>query len=125
VIATTVQAAASIGADIISPVGTAYASAAGALDPEQQGWIGFANQTMVDAAHKVGMAVQPWTPNRLNLIEYLLDIGVDGIITDYPDSARRYLEQRGGYKLAPKGDMKRVQKCLQKHNQLAVTNATV
>jgi hypothetical protein len=80
---------------------------------------------MVDAAHKVGMAVQPWTPDRLNLIKYLLDIGVDGIITDYPASVRQYLEQRGGYKLAPKGDMKRVQKCLKQHNQLAATNTTI
>jgi hypothetical protein len=26
------------------------------------GWIGFANKTMVDTAHELGLTVKPWTP---------------------------------------------------------------
>jgi hypothetical protein len=31
------------------------------LDPSQEGWIGFVNQTMVDVAKELGMGVKPWT----------------------------------------------------------------
>lgn len=120
-----VQAAVSINADLISPVGTAYSSSMTGLDPALPGWVSFANQTMVEAAHASGLKVAIWTPNRLELVKYLLDIGVDGIITDYPAVVRSYLEQRGGYDLAPRADLDRVQKCLKKHAQYAPTNATV
>lgn len=117
------QAAASIGADFISPVATAYASPVN--DPALPGFIAFTNKTMVDAAHRYGLQIKPWTPNRLNLIQYLIDIGVDGVITDYPLLVRRYIEQRGDRALAPLGNVARVQKCLAEHIQLAPTNITI
>lgn len=118
-----VQAAVSIGADFLSPVATSYASPVN--DPALPGYIPFTNKTMVDAAHRVGMQVKPWTPNRLNVIKFLLDIGVDGLITDYPLLVRRYVEQRDRYALAPLGNVARVQKCLSEHVQLAPTNRTI
>lgn len=118
-----VQAAASIGADFLSPVATAYASPV--ADPALPGYIPFTNKTMVDAAHRYGMQIKPWTPDTLNSIKYLLDIGVDGIITDFPFMVRRYFEQRGNYALAPLGDVARVQKCLMQHVQLAPSNRTI
>lgn len=39
----------------------------------------------IDAAHKLGMRVIPWTINTKAEIETLIEWGVDGIITDYPD----------------------------------------
>lgn len=39
----------------------------------------------IDAAHKLGMRVIPWTVNTKEEIETLIELGVDGIITDYPD----------------------------------------
>jgi glycerophosphoryl diester phosphodiesterase len=39
----------------------------------------------VDAAHKLGMRVIPWTVNTKEEIETLIAMGVDGIITDYPN----------------------------------------
>nr|XP_019014794.1 uncharacterized protein I206_00880 [Kwoniella pini CBS 10737]OCF53575.1 hypothetical protein I206_00880 [Kwoniella pini CBS 10737] len=108
------RAAASIKADFLSPV---YASKVGADDPNEKGWIAFTNQTMVDTAHSLGLQVKPWTANRKSIHEYLLSIGVDGIITDYPHELRRLLEHKGTYPLAPKGDVDRIMGCLAKHNQ--------
>ncbi|WWD09248.1 hypothetical protein V865_007370 [Kwoniella europaea PYCC6329] len=110
-----VRAAASINADLISPSVTAGASLA--VDPAEEGWIGFVNKTMVDTAHSLGLQVKPWTANRKNLFEYLFDIGVDGIITDYPHELRRLLEHKGTYPLAPLGEVDRIMGCLAKHNQ--------
>ncbi|KAI5452417.1 hypothetical protein NCC49_000580 [Naganishia albida] len=118
-----VQAAVSIGADFLSPVATAYASPVN--DPSLPGYIAFTNKTMVDAAHRSGLQVKPWTPNRLNVIKELMEIGVDGLITDYPLLVRRYVEQRGDAALAPLGNVARVQKCLNEHIQLAPTNRTI
>ena len=43
------------------------------------------NQKDVDAAHTLGMRVIPWTVNTKEEIEALIAMGVDGIITDYPN----------------------------------------
>jgi len=42
---------------------------------------------IVTEAHNKGMEVIPWTVNTVDEMRKLLDMGVDGIITDYPDSA--------------------------------------
>ncbi|GAA5895759.1 hypothetical protein JCM6882_001373 [Rhodosporidiobolus microsporus] len=117
------HAAASVNADILSPVATSYASAA--ADPALEGWIPFTTPEMVSAAHSLGLRVAPWTPNTLNLIEYLItDAKVDGIITDFIANVRRFLiEEHPEIKLAPKNDPKRVKQCLAKLNQN--TNSTV
>ena len=56
-----VRAAHSIQADYISPTMTSGESAPDAIDPSQEGWVGFINQTMVDVAHELGMGIKPWT----------------------------------------------------------------
>jgi glycerophosphoryl diester phosphodiesterase len=50
---------------------------------------------LVAEAHGLGLAVIAWTVNEPADIERMLDLGVDGIITDYPDRARRILAKRG------------------------------
>jgi len=40
---------------------------------------------MVAGFHKQGVKVIPWTPNTVEEIQQLKDMGVDGVITDYPD----------------------------------------
>ncbi|MCC6609556.1 MAG: glycerophosphodiester phosphodiesterase [Burkholderiales bacterium] len=50
---------------------------------------------LVAEAHRLGLAVIPWTVNAPADIERLLDFGVDGIISDYPDRARATLAARG------------------------------
>jgi glycerophosphoryl diester phosphodiesterase len=49
----------------------------------------------VDEAHALGLTVLPWTVNDTADIERLLDAGVDGLISDYPDRLKAIVEHRG------------------------------
>ncbi len=39
----------------------------------------------VDEAHSIGIKVYPWTPNKASEIKRVIKLGVDGVISDYPD----------------------------------------
>ena len=43
------------------------------------------DQSLVDSVHGLGMTIVPWTVNNTDRMEDLLLLGVDGLITDYPD----------------------------------------
>jgi glycerophosphoryl diester phosphodiesterase len=47
------------------------------------------------AAQQLGLKVIPWTVNDPAVAERLLEWGVDGIISDYPDRMRPLMEKRG------------------------------
>jgi len=49
----------------------------------------------VSEAHGLSLSVLPWTANERADMERLLDLGVDGIITDYPDRLREVMAGRG------------------------------
>lgn len=49
----------------------------------------------VKEAHGLGLLVKVWTVNRPADMRAVLDLGVDGIITDYPDRVRRVMKERG------------------------------
>ncbi len=42
-----------------------------------------------------GFPVVPWTVNSKRRMKKMLDLGVDGLITDYPDVLLALLEERG------------------------------
>lgn len=46
-------------------------------------------------ARTLGLKVIPWTVNDPAAIERALDLGVDGLISDYPDRARAQIARRG------------------------------
>ncbi|MDH4093920.1 MAG: glycerophosphodiester phosphodiesterase [Betaproteobacteria bacterium] len=46
-------------------------------------------------ARKLELKVVPWTVNEPGYIERFLDLGVDGLITDYPERVRAELARRG------------------------------
>ena len=50
---------------------------------------------LVAEAHARGLAVLPWTVNDPAEMQRLIDAGVDGIITDYPDRLRRVMTASG------------------------------
>jgi glycerophosphoryl diester phosphodiesterase len=50
---------------------------------------------MIAEAHELGLPVIPWTVNTTADMARLMDLGVDGIITDYPTRLRTLMEQRG------------------------------
>lgn len=43
------------------------------------------NPSLIKKCHELGMKVIPWTVNEKAKIEELKAMGVDGVITDYPD----------------------------------------
>lgn len=45
-------------------------------------------KSMIDLCHSKGMKVVPWTVNERSAMERLVRLGVDGIITDYPNRAK-------------------------------------
>lgn len=53
--------------------------------PEKFGNIPLVTEQFVADAHALGLLVQVWTPNTADEMQRLIDLGVDGIITDYPD----------------------------------------
>ncbi|MBT2554561.1 glycerophosphodiester phosphodiesterase family protein [Arthrobacter sp. ISL-5] len=50
---------------------------------------------MIAEAHGLGLPVIPWTVNTTADMANLMDLGVDGIITDYPTRLRTLMEERG------------------------------
>ena len=46
-------------------------------------------------AQSLGLKVLVWTINDAPTMERMLDLGVDGLITDRPDIARKVLGARG------------------------------
>jgi glycerophosphoryl diester phosphodiesterase len=45
----------------------------------------YVNEDFVYRCHQKGIRVLPWVANQAKLMERLLNYGVDGIISDYPD----------------------------------------
>jgi glycerophosphoryl diester phosphodiesterase len=45
-------------------------------------------------AHALGLKVLPWTVNEPRDMRNLIDMGVDGIITDYPDRLREVMAEK-------------------------------
>jgi glycerophosphoryl diester phosphodiesterase len=48
------------------------------------------NKSMVEAVHSKRMKLIPWTANKPEQMKSLLKLGVDGLITDYPDRALKF-----------------------------------
>ncbi len=50
---------------------------------------------MVRAAHRRHLTVIPWTCDDPATINALMDMGIDGIITNYPNHVRDIMAARG------------------------------
>lgn len=48
-------------------------------------YFGLLSTEVVQKAHTMGMQVIPWTVNETNAMQKMIEMGVDGIITDYPN----------------------------------------
>ncbi|MFC8969092.1 glycerophosphodiester phosphodiesterase [Streptomyces sp. NPDC057094] len=70
-------------------------SAIAAQVPEAQSGVPVVDRRFVRAAHARGLQVHVWTVNEPQRMHRLLDLGVDGIMTDHIDTLRKVLEDRG------------------------------
>lgn len=50
---------------------------------------------LVIEAHSLGLSVVPWTVNDPKDMEAAIALGIDGLITDYPDRLRTVLQAKG------------------------------
>lgn len=65
---------------------SAYSPSAQALQiPEAYGDYRIATRRFFNAAHARNMRVHVWTVNDIESMQRLIDLGADGIMTDYPD----------------------------------------
>ncbi|KZE64427.1 glycerophosphodiester phosphodiesterase [Fictibacillus phosphorivorans] len=86
-----VAAAHSFGANAISPV-HGFPQDGKVTEENYEPYV---NASMVAEAHRVGMKVIPWTVNDKATMNKLVNDGVDGIITDYPDRLREVMGEHG------------------------------
>ncbi len=81
---------------LASRVGRGGGGEASALQlPTQIRGVRVVDEKLVRSAHDAGLQVHVWTVNDTNEMERLLNIGVDGLVTDRPDLLKTVLTGRG------------------------------
>lgn len=80
----------------VCPVPPGAAPIRGELAQLPVRWYGIPvmDRSLVRYAHRLGMEVHAWTVDRAAEMHALLDLGVDGLVTDRPDVLREVLHAR-------------------------------
>ena len=65
--------------------------------PVRQGRLTVVDKRLIARARQRGIEVHVWTVDEPAQMHELLDLGVDGIMTDKPDVLKRVLRERGGW----------------------------
>lgn len=90
------RAAAALPALVRTPVVARVMTGADGLQvPVRHAGVEVVTPTTVEAAHEVGVFVHVWTVNDVPEMVRLLDLGVDGIVTDRADLLKQVLVARG------------------------------
>lgn len=105
-----VKAVKSFGADAISPV-HGFPQNGKVTDP---GYRPYVTREMVRDAHRAGLLVVPWTVDDPATMQSLIDKGVDGIITNYPDRLRA-VAGAAGFRLPRRYDVPPARPLAQAH----------
>jgi glycerophosphoryl diester phosphodiesterase len=63
--------------------------------PERRGDLVVVDEAFVEAAHRRGIAVHVWTVNDAESMVRLVDLGVDGIVSDVPTTLSGVLQRSG------------------------------
>ncbi|MFQ5529377.1 MAG: glycerophosphodiester phosphodiesterase family protein [Gemmatimonadota bacterium] len=79
----------------VSPSITAF------MVPVRQRALRIVTRRFVRQAHEHGVGVYVWTVNRPAEMRTLLDLGVDGLISDVPGRIRRIIAERSAYGIQP------------------------
>ncbi|MGI9610824.1 MAG: glycerophosphodiester phosphodiesterase, partial [Acidimicrobiia bacterium] len=81
---------------VASRVGRGVEGAASALQvPTHFRGVKVVTRRLVETAHSHGLQVHVWTVNEPAAMESLLDLGVDGLVTDRPDLLKELMVERG------------------------------
>jgi glycerophosphoryl diester phosphodiesterase len=93
------RSAAALWLSSLLPLLLARAAISGHLAqvPTRHGRFSPVDRRFVSAAQRRGFEVHVWTINHEERMRSLLDIGVDGLITDAPDVLREVLRSRGSW----------------------------
>lgn len=77
---------------VYSRIGKSYKIPAAALQvPPRKGWLTIVDEKLIKNAHALGIQVHVWTVNEPQEMQRLIELGVDGIITDRIDLLNRVL----------------------------------
>jgi glycerophosphoryl diester phosphodiesterase len=83
----------------LSTPATATLARFGAVQvPLRKGWMPLVDRRLVNTAHRAGLQVHVWTIDDETTMARLLDLGVDGIMTDRPRVLKELLERRHAWK---------------------------
>lgn len=66
--------------------------------PATVGGISLVSGRLMEVSHQLGMKVHVWTVNTEAEMDRLLDLGVDGLMTDHPRRLRDVLVRRGAWR---------------------------
>jgi glycerophosphoryl diester phosphodiesterase len=64
-----------------------------AIVPVRKGLVPVVTRGFVRRCHAAGVGVHVWTVNRPDEMRRLLELGIDGLISDFPAIARRIVEE--------------------------------
>ncbi len=79
----------------LAPLVDRWRGAGAAQIPIRWGALPVADRRFVDFAHRRGLAVHVWTVDDPVVAGRLLDVGVDGVMTDRPSALKDLLVERG------------------------------
>lgn len=88
-----------LAAHLVPPLFARLAQGYDALQiPARQGPVRVLTRRLLRVAHRAGVEVHVWTVNERAEMERLLDLGVDGLITDRADLLAEVLQERGEWR---------------------------
>ena len=58
-------------------------------------YFGDVDAELIAESHRLGLSVVVWTVNKPTDMVRMIDLGVDGIISDHPDTLRRVVSEKG------------------------------
>jgi len=79
--------------DLADPA-AAIARAVGGGHVSINPWDPFVDRALIEQVRRAGLLIYPWTVDDPARMQALLDLGVDGIITNVPDVARAMVDSR-------------------------------
>ncbi len=82
---------------------------AAAIVPMRKGVVPVVTRGFVRRCHAAGVGVHVWTVNRTDEMRQLLELGVDGLISDFPAIARRIVEEYQAHGMVGALDLEQAQ----------------